>query len=532
VTVNVTNTGDAETTQSVALDVGPLGSDNTTVTLAGGNSTETTLSVSTDADDNGTYTASVSTDDDADSTEVTVLTQAAFAVVISDTSDPVAGEDLAVTAEITNTGDTEDTRTVTLDVPGLGSNSTELTLDAGASTTETLSVSTGAGDAGTYTAEVSSGDDTDSTTVTVLSGPEFAVTITGASDPVAGQPLNVTAEIANTGDVEATQTVTLDVPGLGTDSVEVTLGAGVSTVETLAVTTEAGDAGEYTAEVSSGDDTDSTGVSVLEPASLAVNITDTSDPVAGQSLNVTAEIANTGDTAATGTITLDVGPLGENSTGVELAGGASVETTLTVDTGPEDAGEYTATVSSPDDSDSANVTVSQADQFLVDIVEMNDTVIEGDPMTMTVEVENIGQGPGTQTLTVDVEGHDSVEMQVDLAAGQTVQETMEMSMESQKLGTYNVTAATADDTDQETIEVRLPTLPGQHGPPQDVFGDGLHEDVDGDGQFDIFDVQAFFTHLDSPEIQEHAWAYNFWGTSEGEPKINILDVQRMFDRLT
>jgi len=527
VSVQVTNTGETQETQDITLTVPGLGSDTVEATLAGNASTEETLTVETTAGDAGTYTATVASDDTTDSTQVVVLDPPAFDVTVVETSEPVEGETLVVTANVTNTGEVDDTQTVTLDVPGLGSDQTDIVLGAGGSTEETFGIDTQPGDAGGYTATVASDDDTDSTNLTVLAQANIAVDIVAVAEPVVGESLAVTVNVTNLGDIEATQPVELSAGELGTDTTAVTLSGGESVEETLSVATQAGDAGTYTATVSSQDDTDSAEVTVLDPASFAVSITGTGEPVAGEELTVTANVTNTGTTLATQTVTLDVGPLGSNSTGVELAGGASTATTLSVDTATDAAGEYTATVASANNSDETTVTVLQAAEFAVDIVAMSDTVIEGTSMGVTVEVTNVGQGVGTRTLTVQMDGHDSVEMSMTLGAGESVQEELVLSMAPEQLGTFNVTAGTADDTDQRSVEVRLPTLPNQAGPPNDVSGDDYHEDTDGSGEFDIFDVQVFFNHIDAPEVQEHGWAYDF----TGDGSITIFDVQALFNRL-
>ena len=67
-------------------------------------------------------------------------------------------------------------------------------------------------------------------------------------------------------------------------------------------------------------------------------------------------------------------------------------------------------------------------------------------------------------------------------------------------------------------------------PPQDLNNDGLYEDVRGDGEFDIFDVQTLFNHLDSDAVQDHPEAFNF-NEDEDPEGVTIFDVQGLFDRL-
>jgi hypothetical protein len=75
----------------------------------------------------------------------------------------------------------------------------------------------------------------------------------------------------------------------------------------------------------------------------------------------------------------------------------------------------------------------------------------------------------------------------------------------------------------------LPPVGNAEDPPEDTNGDGLHEDVDGDGSVTIFDVQALFKNLDSPAIQENAPAFSFDGGNQ--EAVTIFDVQGLFDKV-
>jgi hypothetical protein len=64
----------------------------------------------------------------------------------------------------------------------------------------------------------------------------------------------------------------------------------------------------------------------------------------------------------------------------------------------------------------------------------------------------------------------------------------------------------------------------------DTTGDGLLNDVDGNGEFDIFDVQALFDGLSTQKVQTNASAFNFAGVDDGT--VSIFDVQALFSQLT
>jgi hypothetical protein len=94
-------------------------------------------------------------------------------------------------------------------------------------------------------------------------------------------------------------------------------------------------------------------------------------------------------------------------------------------------------------------------------------------------------------------------------------------------------AGVVSDPVTVTVESPLPPLPGlaDPKPPNDLDGDGLYEDTDGDGEFGIFDVQALFNNLNTDAVQNHPEAYNF--NDDDDPEgVGIFDIQGLFDRLT
>ena len=63
----------------------------------------------------------------------------------------------------------------------------------------------------------------------------------------------------------------------------------------------------------------------------------------------------------------------------------------------------------------------------------------------------------------------------------------------------------------------------------DTTGNGLLDDVDGNGEFDIFDVQSFFINFQTPVVQNNPEAFNFDGDANTE--VTIFDVQALFTTL-
>ena len=280
------------------------------------------------------------------------------------------GESGDVAVDVTNVGTENDSFDVTLAVGSTVTRS-QSTADLAGGESETVTFGSVTSGLAPATYDVRAETDNDSTTgtltVTEPGPPDFEVTIDSTNAPVTeGTDLTVTATVENTGDKQGTQTVDLSVGSLGTDSTQVTLAGGESTQETLSVGTASGDAGSYTATVSSDNDSANTGVTVdtpATPAEFTVSIASTNSAVTeGDTLTVDADIENIGDQQGTQTVDLSVGSLGTDSTQVTLAGGESTQETLSVGTASGDAGSYTATVSSANDSASQTVTVGQSPQ--------------------------------------------------------------------------------------------------------------------------------------------------------------------------
>jgi PKD repeat protein len=242
---------------------------------------------------------------------------------------------------------------------------------------------------------------------------------------------------------------------------------------------------------------------------------------------VTAAVQNVGDVDDTQTVTLDIEGLGSDSAEVSLPFGESTEETFTVSTSEGDAGEYTATVESEDDSASQVVAVTGSAEFEIASADMDEALVEGETLSMTVEVTNVGDGPGTQLLQAHADGLGSDSAAISLGVGESTQATLALDTEIGDVGEHVVTVETEDHGIEVPVEVHLPEMPDSEDPPEDVDGDNYYENVNGDDAFDIFDVQMFFEHYDDEMMDDHGWAFNF-NEAGG---INIFDVQSLFNDL-
>ena len=121
VTAEITNTGGFAGTQTVHLDAEQLGTDSDELSLAEGETTELTLSVETQPDDEGSYTLTVETDTDVATTSITLAGEAVgFELLNIAPEEPTVtqGDSVELAVDIQNVGSESTTQNVSLTVDG------------------------------------------------------------------------------------------------------------------------------------------------------------------------------------------------------------------------------------------------------------------------------------------------------------------------------------------------------------------------------------------------------------------------------
>jgi len=98
--------------------------------------------------------------------------------------------------------------------------------------------------------------------------------------------------------------------------------------------------------------------------------------------------------------------------------------------------------------------------------------------------------------------------------------------------TFEISSNADSDVQLGTDEIEVgdspsaPDVNGDGNPAQDLDGDGLFEDVDGNGEFTVGDVQVFFDNRDADAVQDNAELFNFDGDEPAS--IGVSDVQVLF----
>ena len=204
---------------------------------------------------------------------VSTVVPAFFDVAITDTNSPVnEGDVLVVDYSVDNTGDSFETQDIRLEIESVQEDADlDVSLSGGASDSGTLEWDTTGQDADTYEATVLSDDDSDTVTVEIPDA-FFDVAIQSTNSPVEeGETLNVDYLVDNTGGVEDTQDIRLEIDNTQEDvDTDVTLDSDTSTTGTLQWDTTDESADTYSATVLSDDDSDSVTVEIESAISDSV----------------------------------------------------------------------------------------------------------------------------------------------------------------------------------------------------------------------------------------------------------------------
>lgn len=107
--------------------------------------------------------------------------------------------------------------------------------------------------------------------------------------------------------------------------------------------------------------------------------------------------------------------------------------------------------------------------------------------------------------------------------------SLQLPAQSVAVGDADANAYTVTGTTNTTLQVtELENIEVVEGnPATDTTGDGNLDDVNGDGNFNIVDVNALFQNRNSATVTENPARFDF----NGDGKFNIVDVSALFNRL-
>lgn len=73
-------------------------------------------------------------------------------------------------------------------------------------------------------------------------------------------------------------------------------------------------------------------------------------------------------------------------------------------------------------------------------------------------------------------------------------------------------------------------LPGRDAVPRDIDDDGVYEDVDGDGEVTLADVELYYTEIYQNRSSEYVQSNKKYFDVTGDGEITLHDVQALFEQ--
>ncbi|RLM49615.1 hypothetical protein DVK06_14310 [Halorubrum sp. Atlit-28R] len=301
---------------------------------------------------------------------------------------------------------------------------------------------------------------------TVQVGDQLTVSVAGTVDQA--ETVSLVADTGTESEVIATETVSTD---WSQSSWELTVGEELSVEPGTNVTLRA-----VVGPIESPVVATATELTVEAAADTQVGLVPPSDPVpSGNVVEVPVVVRNTTDGISAYNITVAVA-------------NTSVATITDV-----------SLTNNPEFPD----TTVQSNETAVIAAGMGNNAFPAATETTVATVTLQSQTPGTTRLRVD-------NQQV---AGEQVQ-------------TYDLLPA---ETGELAVTTAQPTPDPVVGelPPRDPDGDGAYEDINGDGEVDVFDVQALYENLDTASVQEYPQSFNF--AEDSDPtEVTVFDIQALY----
>jgi hypothetical protein len=262
-----------------------------------------------------------------------------------------------------------------------------------------------------------------------------------------------------------------------------------------------------------------TDVEVLNDASVDALITDSS-----------AEFdyfgADTDDTGSVTIATVTVAGAGEGTASLSLGPADGNSDVLLFD---EAGNGYDVTGTS-----GATVEVLPV-QFSVESVDAPEKAAVGSTVEVTATVSSDGSVESTQPveLLFDVDGDGNLESvgteQVTVSPNGQTQVTFTVDVPADaSLGDRGYSVETLSESAAGTMEFTPPALSPDQDLPADPNGDGVYEDVNGDGSVDVGDAQSLFSNRETDAVQNNVAAFDF----NGDGMVNVGDAQALFNQVT
>lgn len=161
-----------------------------------------------------------------------------------------------------------------------------------------------------------------------------------------------------------------------------------------------------------------------------------------------------------------------------------------------------------------------------------DQVDRGEPLSLTVPYQNVGNAAGSNTVDLTFDGVfvGSEQIAAEPGANGTVTVTFDTAQVVRDQYDYTLASSQAEVSGSVWVgPVQAPPAVIGDNRPRDLTGDGLFEDINGDGKADVTDVQVLYTNLETPVVQNNSEYYNFAGNDPSQ--VTVADLQALYNRV-
>ncbi|RKD95837.1 CARDB domain-containing protein [Halopiger aswanensis] len=388
---------------------------------------------------------------------------------IQNVTDVDEGETIEIAAEFENREWGSSKRDVTLRLLDSGTPQETVTrtidIGAGEQISEVFEYETSRGDHTIDEVELAIDGHSDAADITIGAAGAAVVDLE-TRGTVEGDALEVTAHLDRFGTVpEGAQDypITLSINGTEVRTNVVTLAPDATTTETFTYETDRDDVPQVDVRVSSPTDSASTTVPVLSRLehdhNIRTEVTDTTIGGFGDTFDVSAVFWYSGDlpggeTAFTANLTADGTVVDQQD--ITLTGSSAANATFTHDLSESEPPVANATIETP-----AGVTPVEFEQeTAITFDEITDPAARNGQLTATVTVENRGETPGKETLTIEAQNPYAVESDgtytasAPLAPSESFTETVTFDVTEDAPPNLDLEASTTHASEVRTVEIR------------------------------------------------------------------------------
>lgn len=228
--------------------------------------------------------------------------------------------------------------------------------------------------------------------------------------------------------------------------------------------------------------------------------------LAGQEVTITAKVTNLTDKPQVYTAVLWINQTAEKAQSIEVP--ARGEELLSFKVAKSKAGEYRVRI----DKLMGSFTVKEApDKVAPEIISWHpESLTEETRPVIEVEYRDEGKGVDASSVNLLVDGRD-VTSETKVTQEKATYRPAEELEEGQHKVKVSLTDLAGNRTTKEWVfKVKVvPKLAGAERAAQDLDGDGLYEDINGDGKVDSGDVALLFENLDSKLVRRKAKLFDF-----------------------